>query len=84
MVWILEAMQLDNPLHAIPLARCWDLHRRYPDEHTAKRHYDMQKHALDRYRREVYTPARVRISQKLLLQLTSKPIGSLSLSERGL
>ncbi len=59
-VWILEAMQLENPLHATPLAKCWDINRRYPDEHSAKRIYERQRNELEKYRREFVTPVRVK------------------------
>ena len=58
MVWILEAMQLDSPLHAIPLAKCWNLDCKYVDEVGRRRVHERNQLLLKQWQ-QLYLDVKV-------------------------
>lgn len=63
MVWILEAMQLDSPLYAIPLAKCWNLDCKYVDEVGRRRIHERNQQLLRQWQ-QLYVEVKVGYSTR--------------------
>ena len=49
LVWVLEAMRMENPSHMTPLSQCWRLDHPPPDEAKGKKRTEMFKTQLHKF-----------------------------------